>query len=295
MQSILIPKGYKASVPVFFKDNIGRTLAHMEEGEWASSNEEVATAEAASSDSGFCVEITAHEEGQAEISYRVESENPDQVWGIDNKMMVTVVRERQTGEIPQDCPTQVHFDVDRAVFEGSPKAEDPEAKERREQRKRDRADAENESRQMQENQEDNSEAGDTRGKTPEQIALEQRGPVTQQNASGAELAQRAAAEGASQHGQTAISRPEGRANPGNQGGGDPTGERQEGNAARARASATGVARPNNAASAVTSTGSDQADHHDANKEDEKKAQSAQQRGGSQSVGSTTSAPGSKRG
>lgn len=311
MQSLTVPRTYKVKIPLVYTDDHGRSHAPLDGAYVEVSNPEIADARIDDS----CLVIEAKETGQAQVLIHAPMGGEDEE-EIKTQIMLTVTAQRQEDERPQEGPSRIELAMAQAEFEGNAKPADPDRRRERQRRRemRHRALREADETNRDAERQDRERAERQPGRTAEQLALEARGPATPQHPSGAEMANRLAAQQAGAHGvdRAGMARvdfpntgrqdnpddPDRPHNPGNQGGGDTTGYQAAGQR-------TQTPEMRGAAQAGEPRDADKAEdarpgarsHGQASEEsrEDDKAKSGQQRGGAAQAGTPTSAPGSRRG
>jgi hypothetical protein len=305
-QSLAVSKGYQVKVPFSFLDDHGRTHAPLTGAEVEVGDDSIISAQLRDDNA---IEVEAREVGQTFIKVRIPMGGDDEQEMLA-QLMVSVSAPRQEGELAQDGPNRMEFMLDRLEFQGKPNAADPERMQERQRRRemRDKAQGEVEDTNDEAARQDRERmTGANEGKTPEQLALEARGPANPLEEGGPEQPNRLAAMGAGRSPSiaagTTADRPQDNPdepakphNPGNQGGGDTTGHM--------------LSRPGDPQSVdedkdkkkddkgAKDSDKDAAKDKDKNEDGddgENKSRSAQQRGGAAQIGTTTSSPGSRRG
>jgi hypothetical protein len=304
-QSVSLPKGYKALVPIAFRDDHGRSHAPLVGVEIEVGDEEIVSANM-HEDRG--IELEAKEVGQTQICVTASNGEEEGDQKVVAQLMVSVTPERQQGERDQNGPTRLDFALDQIQFKGRPKPADPDRQRERERRREKLREARGEAEDTNEEAKRQDEQRATlanQGKSPEQIALEARGPANPLEEGGPEQPNRLGAMGAGRSPSiaagTTADRPQDNPddpnlphNPGNQGGGDTMGRM--------------LSRPGDPKTAderdkkQEEAKAEDEDLNDKKAQDDKKddkaenkSQSAQQRGGAATSGTPTSAPGSRRG
>jgi hypothetical protein len=307
-QSLAVSKGYQVKVPFSFRDDHGRTHAPLTGAQVEVGDESIIQAQLRDDNA---IEVEAREVGQTWIKVHVPVGGDDEQEMLA-QLMVSVSPPRQEGELAQDGPSRVEFMLDRLEFQGQPRTADPERQRERERRRemRDKAQDEVEDTNDEARRQDRERmTGANEGKTPEQLALEARGPANPLEEGGPEQPNRLAAMGAGRSPSvaagTTADRPQDNPddpakphNPGNQGGGDTTGHMlsRPGDPKSVDEDKNGDDKKKDDKSTKDSD-KDGAKDKDKNEDsdDDNKSRSAQQRGGAAQIGTTTSSPGSRRG